>query len=435
MRLLYLLSCFLTLSWSAGAQLADPMVAGNWTKSPNPLFSYSDTAQIWGPGHASFTKSPDGTQDWIIYHAKISNSGYTDRLSFARQFTWNANGTPNFGIPTGRHAPGLAVPSGDTGTIFLCPIKPTCLNGCTSPDPWVYRHTDGYYYGMHTVFEGGYTRRLDMYRSRYLHDIFKNGSPKTIFAPTGSGTPSWDYWAPELHYVNGRWYIYFSGDQKTYVLSTGSTDPYNTTTSSWTCTRLVSNIDDWAIDGTVLQSNGNLYFIWSGIDTIVSAAPGSKQKLFISRMNSPTQLAGNRVMISYPQYSWEQQGTSTIRLVNEGPEILRHNGKVYCIYSASFTETYYYCLGMLTLGGTETSVKIPHCDHPNHEAAAAVTFRAVAGTITLSPRFHGRPLSISVYDLGGKLLKRSLANKNFINLKKDLGLSGGVYIVRVAIVP
>lgn len=91
---------------------ADPLVASNWTKSAGPVFTGVPAQGIYGVGHASFTTSPDGTESWIVYHAKTLNAGgWDDRVVRMQKFTWNADGTPNFGTPVASNIPVLA-PSG-----------------------------------------------------------------------------------------------------------------------------------------------------------------------------------------------------------------------------------------------------------------------------------------------------------------------------------
>src|SRR4029077_2431634 len=83
--------------------------ASSWTKAAQPVFQA--TSLVTGTGHASFTKSPDGTEDWIVYHAHANPTVFNeDRVIRIPPFTFNADGTPNFGQPV---APGqvLAVPS------------------------------------------------------------------------------------------------------------------------------------------------------------------------------------------------------------------------------------------------------------------------------------------------------------------------------------
>ena len=92
---------------------ADPMRPESWTQHPTPLLVRNDAAKVYGPGHCFFFKSPDGTQDWIAYHAKTSTKiTYSDRVTFAQPVTWNPDGTPDFGVPQAAGTP-LPVPAGE----------------------------------------------------------------------------------------------------------------------------------------------------------------------------------------------------------------------------------------------------------------------------------------------------------------------------------
>jgi GH43 family beta-xylosidase len=92
----------------------DPLQQSSWVKSSQPIFQRNNAAGVFGPGHNGFFKSPDGTEDWIVYHANSSASGGCDmnRSTRAQKITWNADGTPNFGTPVALNTP-LAVPSGE----------------------------------------------------------------------------------------------------------------------------------------------------------------------------------------------------------------------------------------------------------------------------------------------------------------------------------
>jgi hypothetical protein len=79
----------------------DLMNAASWKKSAQPVFKQSMERKVFAPGHNSFFKSPDGKEDWILYHAN-SEPGQgcgKHRSPRAQKFTWNANGTPYFGEP------------------------------------------------------------------------------------------------------------------------------------------------------------------------------------------------------------------------------------------------------------------------------------------------------------------------------------------------
>lgn len=93
-------------------QGGDPLKAESWKKSPEPAFKGTD--KVWAPGHNTFFKSPDGTEDWIVYHANDTAQGVCDnnRSTRIQKINWNSDGTPNLGVPA---APGVAlpVPSGE----------------------------------------------------------------------------------------------------------------------------------------------------------------------------------------------------------------------------------------------------------------------------------------------------------------------------------
>lgn len=79
----------------------NPLTVADWEKSANPIFVKKPENNAFGPGHNAFFKSQDGTEDWIIYHANTkSGEGCAEKRNIRMQkFTWNADGTPNFGTP------------------------------------------------------------------------------------------------------------------------------------------------------------------------------------------------------------------------------------------------------------------------------------------------------------------------------------------------
>lgn len=100
--------------------LSDPLVASNWQKSANEVFYRNDDtvnpkSGVNGVGHCCFTKSPDETEDWIVYHVKAFNTNgeWANRHTFIQKFTWNEDGTPFFGKPVG-WGEALALPSGES---------------------------------------------------------------------------------------------------------------------------------------------------------------------------------------------------------------------------------------------------------------------------------------------------------------------------------
>jgi GH43 family beta-xylosidase len=209
-------------------------------------------------------------------------------------------------------------------------------------DPWVY-HKDGFYYYLQTT-----GNNIRIWKTNAISKLASVTS-QVIFTPTPGAANSRNIWAPEIHYMDNKWYIYYTagnGDdlsQRTWVLENSSPDP---TLGTWTDKGRIfsSGADFWAIDGTVMQYNGSSYFVWSGRPDPTNT--NFTQNLYISRMINPWTLEPQTTLISSPQYAWEKNGFG----VNEAPESLQGpSGRQFLIYSASYCGTDEYALGMLTL--------------------------------------------------------------------------------------
>lgn len=220
---------------------------------------------------------------------------------------------------------------------FTNPIVPAS-GSAGAADPWV-TFKDGYYYYCRSLNDGA----IGVSKANRLQDI--GVVPMvTVWTPPGGTMYSGEIWAPEVHYINGKWYIYFAGDDgynvnhRMYCLESNSQDAQG----SYTFRGKVSSADNkWAIDGTVLQKDdGSLYFVWSGCEN----GADFPQNIYIAPMSNPFIISGNKVMLSAPSYSWEQVGAA----INEGPEVIKRNGKIFIIYSASASWLNEYCLGQLT---------------------------------------------------------------------------------------
>lgn len=89
----------------------NPLNPAHWVKTATPVFSMNANSGAYGPGHNGFFKSPDGTEDWLIYHARNAAGGGS-RNARIQKFTWNIDGSPNFGIPVQINTP-VDKPSGE----------------------------------------------------------------------------------------------------------------------------------------------------------------------------------------------------------------------------------------------------------------------------------------------------------------------------------
>ncbi|AQT69121.1 Extracellular exo-alpha-(1-_5)-L-arabinofuranosidase precursor [Anaerohalosphaera lusitana] len=80
---------------------SDPMDPNSWTKSSEPVFQQCPENGVYGTGHNCFFKSPDGKEDWILYHAndKPADGCGRKRSPRAQKIEWSDNDMPVFGIP------------------------------------------------------------------------------------------------------------------------------------------------------------------------------------------------------------------------------------------------------------------------------------------------------------------------------------------------
>lgn len=214
-------------------------------------------------------------------------------------------------------------------------------------DPFV-AQKDGNYYFM-------YTRGSNLgLRKTTKMSLLSKVTEKVIWTPPSGTAYSSNLWAPEIHYLSGKWYIYFAANDgggdthRMYVLENPNNDP---TTGTWTFKgKIADSSDQWAIDGSVLKVGENNYFIWSGWE---STASRYKQYIYIAQMSNPWTIIGERVKISSPTNSWEkyEPSGSLGAGVNEGPIMLQKdaNSPVFIIYSASRFGSDNYCLAQIQL--------------------------------------------------------------------------------------
>lgn len=92
----------------------DYMNPAAWSKSPVPVFYRSPDDGVYGPGGNDFFRSPDGTEDWIVYHATSNPNGDCGpgRSTRIQKISWNSDDTPIFGLPTSQTTD-VFLPAGD----------------------------------------------------------------------------------------------------------------------------------------------------------------------------------------------------------------------------------------------------------------------------------------------------------------------------------
>jgi GH43 family beta-xylosidase len=230
-----------------------------------------------------------------------------------------------------------------TACTFANPLAP-------GADPWVVKQGDTYYYAQ-SISNG-----IWISRSNTLTGVI-TAPPVKVWAPTGSGWNRTNIWAPELHFLDGRWYIYYAAgesgppyiNQHAGVLESVGADA----TGSYTDRGMLYTGDSlgtgtgnrWSIDLTVAQIGSERYAVWSGWMNNATTDK-TPQELYIARMDNPWTISTNRVMLTAPTASWER-GTELD--LEEGPEFLQHGTDGFIVYSTRESWLPAYQLGQLRL--------------------------------------------------------------------------------------
>lgn len=91
---------------------------------------FTSTSAVSGPARASFVKSADGTEDWMIYHSRVYKEVDNNwwRQVNIKKFGWNEDGTPDFGTPVSTNKVN-ALPSGDPGQGDMYQAEASILEG------------------------------------------------------------------------------------------------------------------------------------------------------------------------------------------------------------------------------------------------------------------------------------------------------------------
>ena len=215
-------------------------------------------------------------------------------------------------------------------------------------DPWIYKHTDGYYYFTASV--PAYDC-IELRRAATIQGL-ESAVPTIIWRKHAAGKMSSLIWAPEIHFIDGKWYIYFAAggsdenldevwEHRMYVLENESANPIE---GAWTEKgQLQTNWESVALDATTFEHQGVSYLVWAQKDPEIEG----NSNLYIAEMSNPWTIKGKQILLTKPEYPWEIVGY----WVNEGPAVLKKNGRIFISYSASATDSN-YCMGLLTAWDT-----------------------------------------------------------------------------------
>lgn len=210
-------------------------------------------------------------------------------------------------------------------------------------DPWVYKHEDGFYYFTASVPEYD---RIEVRRASTIAGL-ADAEPVMAWRKHPAGMMSANIWAPEIHYIDGKWYIYFAAarttetndglfDHRMFVLENTAANPLE---GQWTEKGQIKTMwESFALDATTFEHRDTRYLVWAQKDPDIQG----NSNLYIAPLANPWTLAADGVMLTKPEYDWETIGF----LVNEGPAVIKRDGRLFISYSGSATN-HHYCMGLL----------------------------------------------------------------------------------------
>lgn len=240
-----------------------------------------------------------------------------------------------------------------TSAVTSFPRQPAVPGSFANPvapgaDPWVVYHEGWYYWCLSVEMRG-----VAIHRSPTLTAV---GEVVSLWFPPTTGPHRAEIWAPELHRLDGCWYVYVAasdGDNATHRMIVLEVEGAHPTGEMRFKAELYTGDDllgrthnRWAIDGTILTQGGRRYLLWSGW-----ADERDEQWLYIAEMLNPWTVSSNRVRLcANDDFVWERVGESPSgRGLNEGPQVLQRHGRVFVVFSASGSWETSYKLGMLEL--------------------------------------------------------------------------------------
>lgn len=213
----------------------------------------------------------------------------------------------------------------------------------------------GWYYGTCT-YDVDQQKSIVVYKANHLQDLF-NTTPITVFNAVDGTNFSCNMRNPEIHYLDGNWYIYFSAKEndknKCHVIQ-GGTDPNDPLNVPYQYMAELFFQND-STDASILTINKKQYLL-------STCQTNTDKSIAITEMINPFTLDSDTFsIINTPEYDWEKASFDTV----ENPQALYKNGKTMILYSASAAHDISCCLGMLTYNGGDPLLCSSWNKHPD----------------------------------------------------------------------
>jgi GH43 family beta-xylosidase len=206
------------------------------------------------------------------------------------------------------------------------------------PDPFVFRHEDRYYAvatGRVCDNPSGPSIFPTLTSDDMIH--WHPGDPAMVAPDPSLGS---DFWAPEIAYRNDRFYLYYSvgqedkGHQLRVAVSDSPAGPYVDSGKPILDPAKCA----FAIDAHPFQAIDGRWFLFYARDFFDTSRPGTS--IVVTPLDDPLQISPEFTLVARASKDWQRFQASR-RMHGqiydwhtlEGPCVVGHEGKYFCLYS------------------------------------------------------------------------------------------------------
>lgn len=239
-------------------------------------------------------------------------------------------------------------------------------------DPYVLK-ANGRYYLYATAEENG------VFEVRTSDDLLHWSAPKVIFRADDNFWGKDCFWAPECHVIGGRYYLFFSANQRastaleSFAITAVVCDTPDGEFVDW-LHRPIFTVDYPVIDGNILVEDGHIYLYYSRC-CFEHCVNGLEESWIygVELKSDLSGMIGEPVLLLKPEQEWEGRSAPTTgRRWNEGSFIIKQDGRYYIMYSANYYMERHYAMGY-AVGGAPLGPFMKAAENPIVECTDEIT--------------------------------------------------------------
>jgi GH43 family beta-xylosidase len=217
----------------------------------------------------------------------------------------------------------MATPTTGTDQTFLNPVYKRSF-----PDPFVLK-----FRGQYFAYSTGHAEDGLVFQVLQSADLVNWSALGGAMRPLDTGDPF--YWAPEVTYHNGKFYLYYSvGNEALMHIRVAVSDRPD---AGFVDAGKRLTFEEFAIDAHVFRDDDGVWFMFYATDFLTHSHIGTGT--VVDRMTDPFTLAGQPRPVTRALYDWqvydpERKEKGGVRWHTvEGPYVLRRKGRYYEIFS------------------------------------------------------------------------------------------------------